>query len=140
MTVSHLLVQSAMQIRKTSLDCSHLVHQLFNRVGLPYTYAESRKLYEGVSGFDRVFNPRAGDLIVWRGHVGIVVDPAKHSFISALRTGVKIAQYDSRYWKSKGKPRFFRYAPPGGRGPDFWQIENASLQPLRSAPQYTSAD
>lgn len=106
----NVVMRLATQIRRTSLDCSHLVHYLYSRVGLRYTYAESRKLYDGVSGFVRVLHPKAGDLIVWRGHVGIVVDPAERSFVSALRTGVKVAQYDSRYWKNRGKPRFFRYA------------------------------
>jgi hypothetical protein len=109
-SAQNVVMRLASQIRKTSLDCSHLVHYLYNRVGLPYTYAESRRLYNGVSGFVRVLYPKPGDLIVWRGHVGIVVDPAERSFVSALRTGVKVAQYDSRYWKSRGKPRFFRYA------------------------------
>lgn len=105
-----LLLDLATRIHRTSLDCSHLVHYLYSRVGLHYTYAESRRLYKGIRGFVRVHHPKAGDLVVWRGHVGIVVDPEQRSFVSALRTGVKVAQYDSSYWKSRGKPRFFRYA------------------------------
>lgn len=132
-----MAMRLATQIRKTSLDCSHLVHYLYNRVGLRYTYAESRKLYNGVAGFARVLYPQPGDLIVWRGHVGIVVDPAARSFVSALRTGVKVAQYDSRYWKNRGKPRFFRYA--GASSPEHSQWASAHTK-LDSYVTVSAAD
>ena|SRR5437588_1382879 len=107
-----LLLGAAMRIEQTDMDCSHLVHYLYNRVGLFYNYTPSRSLYTGATFFKRTLKPEAGDLIVWRGHVGVVVDPEEHSFISALRTGVKIASYDSRYWKAKGRPHFLRYTGP----------------------------
>lgn len=107
-TTDQLLV-SALQVQQTDMDCSHLVHFLYQQSGLYYDYADSRTLYEGVKEFRRVNHPRAGDVIVWRGHVGIVVDPADHSFISALRAGVKVSSYVSHYWKRRGIPRFFRY-------------------------------
>jgi hypothetical protein len=94
----------------TSFDCSHLVHALYERVGLHYQYATSRALYRGIEAFQRVLQPKTGDLVVWRGHTGIVVDPSQHSFLSALRTGVKTSSYISRYWKHRGPPRFFRFA------------------------------
>lgn len=104
------LLISALQIQQTDMDCSHLVHYLYQRSGLDYDYANSISLYKGeVEGFRRVIHPRAGDVIVWRGHVGIVVDPEEHTFISALRTGVKVSSYVSNYWKGRGVPRFFRY-------------------------------
>jgi cell wall-associated NlpC family hydrolase len=97
------------RIRHTRLDCSHLVHDLYRRAGISYEYVNSEQLYEGVPGFRQVEEPVAGDIIVWRGHMGVIVDPLLHSFLSGLRTGVKIAEYDSRYWKNRGVPRFFRY-------------------------------
>ena len=111
-TTRELLLGAAMRMEQTELDCSHLVHYLYNRVGLIYDYVPSNSLYEGAAFFRRTFQPQPGDLIVWRGHVGVVVDPEEHTFISALRTGVKIASYDSRYWKAKGRPRFLRYTGP----------------------------
>ncbi len=54
-------------------------------------------------------HPKAGDLIVWQGHVGIVVSPEDATFLSALRSGVKTASYESDYWKKRGHPRFLRY-------------------------------
>ena len=68
------------QIHDTDLDCSHFVQWLFERAGLYYDYAPSRILYAGMEGFERVFDPEPGDLVVWPGHVGIVVDPAERLF------------------------------------------------------------
>jgi len=53
--------------------------------------------------------PQAGDLVVWRGHVGIVIDPEQHSFFSFVRSGPDTQFYDSPYWRSRGNARFFRY-------------------------------
>jgi cell wall-associated NlpC family hydrolase len=97
------------RIHHTRLDCSHLVHDLYRRAGIAYEYVNSEQLYDGAPGFRQVEEPVAGDIIVWRGHMGVIVDPLLHSFLSGLRTGVKIAEYDSRYWKNRGVPRFFRY-------------------------------
>lgn len=103
------LVQLGAQLQSTSFDCSHLVHSLYERVGLHYQYATSRTLYRGIEEFQRVMQPISGDVVVWRGHMGIVVDPAQHSFLSALKTRVKISSYISDYWKHRGSPRFFRF-------------------------------
>jgi hypothetical protein len=105
-----LMLQLESQPRISSSDCSHLVHELYERVGLHYQYANSRTLYRGIEEFQRVLKPNSGDLVVWRGHTGIVVDPSQHSFLSALKTGVKTSSYISRYWKRLGPPRFFRFA------------------------------
>jgi len=107
-----LLLLMGAQIRETELDCSHFVQYLYEQAGLYYGYAPSRVLYEGMEGFKRVLHPKPGDLIVWRGHVGIVVDPAEKTFLSALRSGVKTSSYESHYWKRRGKPRFLRYMSP----------------------------
>jgi hypothetical protein len=56
-----------------------------------------------------VSRPQAGDLVVWRRHAGIVTNPAQHSFFSLLSSGPSVDSYDSRYWKKRGHPRFFRY-------------------------------
>jgi cell wall-associated NlpC family hydrolase len=92
-----------------AFDCSHFVHGMYERAGFSYEYASSIDLYQGIEEFLRVTNPQPGDLAVWRGHVGIVVDPAERSFISVLHSGPGIDYYDTRYWKRRGRPRFFRY-------------------------------
>ena len=90
-------------------DCSHLVHEIYDRAGFPYNYAPSSDLYVGTHEFQRVTHPQAGDLVVWLGHAGIVVNPAQHIFFSALRTGLGIDTYDAPYWKERGGARFYRY-------------------------------
>ena len=98
------------QVRGRKLDCSHLVHALYKDFGLSYHYTTSRVLYKGIHAFERVTQPESGDLVVWQGHVGLVVDPVRHTFISSLNKGVRTACYVSSYWKHYGVPRFFRYA------------------------------
>lgn len=92
------------------LDCTHWVNAVYRRAGLYYPYATSRTLYQGTKEFRRVLSPQAGDLIVWRGHAGIVVDPSHGGFVSSLRKGIRLSSYLSSYWKSRGVPRFFRHA------------------------------
>ena len=104
-----LLLMIGTQIHETELDCSHFVQYLYEQAGLYYGYTPSRILYTGIKDFKRVVHPKAGDLIVWRGHVGIVVDPKETTFLSALRSGVKTSSYQSTYWKKRGHPRFLRY-------------------------------
>src|SRR5262245_45187111 len=63
-------------------DCSHLVQEVYATAGLEYPLASSKELYQGVESFERVGKPQPGDLIVWLGHVGLVVDPEKRTFYS----------------------------------------------------------
>jgi hypothetical protein len=90
-------------------DCSHVVHQIYTTAGFDYPYANSFEIYAGNEKFVRVKTPHAGDLIAWPGHVGIVVDPVKHSFYSLLRSGLDEQDYHSAYWRARGRPRFYRY-------------------------------
>jgi len=107
-----LLVISAALGRQGSRfkpDCSHLVHEIYSRAGFPYRYSSSSDLYSGINEFQRVTTPQAADLIVWPGHVGIIVSPTQHAFYSSLRSRVGVDFYDSSYWRGRGKPRFYRY-------------------------------
>jgi len=91
-------------------DCSHLVHEVYTLAGYPYPYADSFDLYVGTKGFVRVTKPQPGDLVVWRGHVGVVVNPAEHSFYSSLTSGLRTDFYDAPQWRARGVARFYRYA------------------------------
>ncbi len=90
-------------------DCSHLVHMLYTRAGLIYPYEGSRVLLRGVPAFARVKTPQAGDLAVWRGHVGIVLSPRDKTFVSSVRSGIITESWTNDYWSARGRPRFFRY-------------------------------
>jgi hypothetical protein len=94
---------------ESETDCSHLVHDIYEQAGFPYVYVSSRELYIGSTSFTRVRVPQAGDLVVWRGHVGIIIDPKQHSFFSFVRSGPDTQFYDSPYWRARGTARFFRY-------------------------------
>jgi hypothetical protein len=115
-----------------SADCSHFIHRLYERAGFPYQYASSSDLYVGTDEFRRVTNPQAGDLIVWHGHAGIVVNPAQHSFFSALRSGPGVDSYDSPYWKQRGHPRFYRYLKTAP-GSSVTSIRTASWTPTATS-------
>jgi NlpC/P60 family len=106
------IIGAALESRRpidSSADCSNLVHAIYQRAGLPYDYANSSELYRGTKEFRQVKHPQPGDLVVWRGHVGIVISPVQHSFFSAMRSGRGVEFYDSPYWQRRGQPRFFRY-------------------------------
>src|SRR5437879_5032719 len=109
-------------------DCSHLVHRAYLDAGFEYPYASSFELYAGDENFERVRHPQPGDLIVWPGHVGIVLQPLAHSFYSLVNTGPEAQNYEGPYWKSRGRPRFFRY-----------KIENAEILTAAKAPAPTRA-
>jgi hypothetical protein len=90
-------------------DCSHLVHQIYELSGFPYPYTSSFDLYDGIDNFRRVSTPHPGDLVSWRGHVGIVIDAVEHTFYSSVRSGLRTEHYDGPYWRAQGRPRFYRY-------------------------------
>lgn len=120
-------------------DCSHLTHQIYASAGFDYSYASSFELFAGHKDFVRVNHPRAGDLIVWPGHVGIVVNPSQHSFSSLGSTGLGVRDYESAYWRSRGQPRFYRYKVQNLTAVDTakvhapTQISNSSGQPSEVA-------
>lgn len=120
---------------ESETDCSHLVHDVYELAGFPYDYVSSRELYIGSTNFTRVRTPQAGDLVVWRGHVGIVIDPKEHSFFSSVRSGPDTQFYDSPYWRSRGTARFFRYMTekPLRSGRTLEATRQADQQPLQAA-------
>jgi len=126
-----------------SADCSHFVHGLYERAGFPYEYASSSDLYAGIDEFRRIATPQPGDLAVWRGHAGIVVDPVQHSFFSLLRSGSGVDSWDTPYWKQRGQPRFFRYVKPAPPRALSTPIRTASWKPTvlgKTEPHETPAE
>ena len=119
-------------------DCSHLVHEIYAHAGFAYPYASSFEIYAGNHNFVRMKFARAGDLIAWPGHVGIVVDPVQHSFYSLVRTGLTELDYQSAYWRSRGRPRFYRFKVEHGAELSATKIAGSSGDPNR-APSAASA-
>jgi hypothetical protein len=106
------IVQAAWELRRglgPKPDCSHFVNVVYTRAGFDYEYANSWELFDGVDSFRRMQEPQPGDLIVWQGHMGIVIDPVEHSFYSSVLSGFAIEDYRSLYWLRRGRPRFYRY-------------------------------
>lgn len=124
------------QLASRTEDCSHLVHHIYHNAGFEYSYASSFEMYAGNENFARVRFPHAGDLIVWPGHVGIVVDPLQHNFYSLVRTGLEAQDYEAPYWKSRGRPRFYRYKVQNGGILSTAEIP-ASPQVLNTKRQHT---
>lgn len=128
--------------RRTT-DCSHLVHDLYEQSGYLYPYASSLELYNGTKNFARVKAPQPGDLIVWRGHVGIVVDPQEHSFFSSVSEGARAEYYDSAYWRARGHARFYRYltnSPAKSRGRITQAANQREQQELKARADSRGAD
>ena len=129
------IIGAALESRKPSdsnADCSNLVHAIYERAGFTYSYSNSSELYRGIKEFRRVLHPQPGDLVVWRGHVGIVISPVQHSFFSAMRSGRGVEFYDSPYWQTRGQPRFFRYLKAASRTQLSASTRNANLKPRSS--------
>jgi len=119
-----------------SPDCSHLVHRLYEQAGYSYPYVSSLDLYRGTGQFLRVRYAQPGDLVVWQGHVGIVVDPKEHSFFSTTHSGVRTLNYRSAYWQARGYPRFFRYltkSPLKGGAASEASNRSSGVQPKEQA-------
>jgi NlpC/P60 family protein len=118
-------------------DCSHLVHEVYTLAGYPYPYADSFDLYVGTKGFVREAKPQPGDLVVWRGHVGIVVDPTEHSFYSSVNSGLRTEVYDSPDWRARGSARFYRYLARNRRN---LTPANRRFPPIAKQPVEVSAE
>ena len=119
-------------------DCSHLVHQVYSVSGYEYAYASSFDLYAGNENFRRVRHPQAGDLVTWPGHVGIVIEPRQHSFHSLVRSGLQTEDYLGSYWRSRGRPRFYRYIIDAGSAVERAQATRPAPAGADSAPRRSS--
>jgi hypothetical protein len=130
------IIGAALETRKatdSNADCSNLAHAIYERAGFPYSYSNSFQLYRGIKEFRRVLHPQTGDLVVWPGHVGIVISPVQHSFFSAMRSGRGIEFYTSAYWQARGQPRFFRYINTASRTQLTASTRDGNLKPSGSS-------
>lgn len=77
----------------SGIDCSHLVWQIYNENGLPYTYASTSK-FANSSSFIQVYNPVDGDVVLWAGHhMGIYISnppiPGQNLYSATTSKGVR---------------------------------------------------
>ena len=104
---------------KDGIDCSHFVFQVLNgarqKAAVPgpapqvVTY-QSTATIEASGLWFPVSEPQAGDLVLWDGHVGIVLDPATGTFVGAQSsTGVAKANYLTGYWGTRSNRRYLRF-------------------------------
>ena len=86
----------------SGMDCSHFVHHVYQEAGVAYPYTTTHGDWQQ-SGFTKTNQPQRGDIIMWNGHMGIIVDPDKKTFIGAQKsTGVAEASYATgRYWGNR---------------------------------------
>lgn len=104
---------SAKGIEKEA-DCSTFVHEVYKRAGLPYRFAPTAGM-GNLREFDLLpeAEAKAGDMMLFRGHVGIVREDGK--IISALRTrhrrrASSIEAIDRKHFKTfRGKRYVLRY-------------------------------
>ena len=132
------IVKAAWKLQQVAgaRDCSHLIHQIYQSAGFDYPYQSSFDLYAGAERFARVKSPHAGDLIVWPGHVGIVVNAPQHSFYSLVRSGLEEQDYEGPYWRWRGSPRFYRYRIDSGGVVDVATPHAAATEPEEPAATY----
>jgi hypothetical protein len=132
------IVKAAWKLQRVggAQDCSHTIHQVYQSAGFDYPYQSSFDLYAGAEKFARVKSPHTGDLIVWPGHVGIVVNPSQHSFYSLVRSGLEEQDYEGSYWRSRGSPRFYRYRIGSGGVVDVASAHAAPTEPEEPAATY----
>lgn len=60
---------------REGVDCSHLVHEVYEEIGLSYPYASSREFtVKAASYFQKVNIPREGNVVLYKGHMGIYTE------------------------------------------------------------------
>ena len=68
--------------------------------------------------------------MVWQGHVGVVLHPEQHTFLSSLNSGIKVSSYASRYWIKRGQFRFLQYVGKRDGHAEDTQSAKLSLNPV----------
>lgn len=95
-------------------DCSHFVHEIYQRAGLSYNFRPTDAMAEATE-FEKVPDEEArpGDILLLRGHMGILDEEGK--LISATRTRhrktkTSITRYDLKNFRRlRGRRYVLRY-------------------------------
>ena len=81
-------------------DCSGFTKHVMDRCGISIPAGSANQKNAGTN-----IDPsqaQAGDLIVWKGHAGLVYDSNKNMIDAGSGSVPKIRSYDTSYWKSRG--------------------------------------
>jgi cell wall-associated NlpC family hydrolase len=93
------------------VDCSHFVWEVIKAAGHQGAHYHSTSDVARSADYSAVDMPAAGDIVLFDGHMGIVVDPGAGLFMGAQSHGVDEASYTSGYW-GKQRHSFYRYVGP----------------------------
>ena len=88
-------------------DCSAFTQHVMNRaagVSIPRSSSEQKKAGTGVSTSEA----QAGDLVVWSGHAGLVIDSNGNMIDAGSGSVPKIRAWNSGYWAKRGTPSIRR--------------------------------
>ena len=93
-----------------STDCSGFTKHVMDRCGvkIPAGSANQKNAGTGVNKSQA----QAGDLIIWKGHAGLVYDSNKNMIDAGSGNVPKIRSYDTSYWKSRGDYSIRRVIDP----------------------------
>jgi cell wall-associated NlpC family hydrolase len=95
------------------IDCSHFVWEVIKAAGHPQAPYLSTGSIPGSFAYSAATEPpEVGDIILFDGHMGIVVDTTTQTFMGAQSHGVEPASYaKGSYWGNLHH-RFYRYTGP----------------------------
>jgi cell wall-associated NlpC family hydrolase len=89
----------ALRVFDASSFVRWVFHQVFPESGLRIRADLNPLSFQGVELFKDVKRPRAGDIVCWEKHVGIINNTRAGTFISAQGAqGVVEASYKKGYW------------------------------------------
>ena len=81
-------------------DCSGFTKHVMSRCGINIPAGSANQKNAG-TGVDPS-QAQAGDLVVWKGHVGLVIDSNKNMIDAGSGSVPKIRSYETDYWRSRG--------------------------------------
>ena len=99
---------------KKGIDCSRFVWRIFTQVvDQHFPYMDTELLHTTIFFFD-VPTPDKADIVLWDGHVAIVVNPLAGDFIGAQsKHGVSKSNYKTDcYWKKRPGLMFRQFQGP----------------------------
>ncbi len=91
------------------IDCSHFVWEVLKAAGHPGAPYLTTHGIPGSHVYSHVTSPQDGDIILFDGHMGLVIDATHKIFVGAQSHGVDEASYaPGAYW-GKRSHTFYRY-------------------------------